>query len=371
MSDTHIALITPWHRQGGIATYSERFVDSLVKTEVEVTPIPVKNTGSLNPLEFTDLVSRISAEADIVHVQFEAGLFGKLGISGVGAPMFFHSLGRVNKPIVTTLHEVHRKHVHRGTAGDYFLRGRDFVIERLALRVSDAIVVHTRKAEKILGDRHGEGDNVHRMLHPTNKDVAPIPEEDAKDKLDVEDNLLLTFGFVEEKKQYQDVIRALPKLPDVTYVIAGGLRDGEGERVVEECQELATDLEVADKVHFTGYVDEEEVPVVFSAADAVVLPYNRVSQSGVVNDALAYQRPVVASSLSAFEELRDEFKCLLTYCHQSDLQQQLERALYNDEVREELVTKAREYTETITWERFAENSIDVYTAFLNSRPCSP
>ena len=325
-----------------------------------MTPIPIAHTETANPLGFVGLGSEVPSDADVIHVQFEAGLFGRLGMSGVGAPAFFLALSRLDKPVVTTLHEVHDTHPHRGAVGDRLLRARDWVIERAALHASDAVVVHTDRARQILRDRHGDRGRSERLLHPTEADADPLDPAAAKADFGVEGPVLVTFGFVEHKKRYQDVIRALPDLPEVTYVVAGGDRDGEGAEIRDECKSLAASLGVDDRVRFTGYVDDADVPVVFSAADAVVLPYSRVSQSGVVNDALAYRRPVVASSLPAFEELRTEFDCLLTYDDEAELLERLRAALFDEATRGRLRERAAAYTETVTWSRFADRSLDLY-----------
>jgi len=366
--DIHVALVTPWQRRGGVATYSERYARALEDNGARVTPIPTGTTTAANPMAYVGILDRVPEVADVIHVQFEAGLFGRLGVSGTGAPAFFLALARQAVPAVVTLHEVHAAHPHQHMVADWVLRGRDTVLERLSLWAADATVVHTKAAADVLRDRHGDRDAVHRMLHPAEAEGDPVPANEAKRDFDLEGPVALTFGFVEEKKRYQDVIRALPELPDLTYVIAGGHRSGEGEAVEASCRALAKRLGVADRVRFLGYVEDRDVPTVFSAADIVVLPYERVTQSGVVNEALAYERPVVASALPAFEELEAEFNCLLTYERRGDLRACLQRALQDEETRTRLAARAREYVDTVSWDRFAKRSAEIYRSLSDSVP---
>lgn len=367
-NDIHVALVTPWQHRGGVAKYSERYARCLDDNGAHVTPIPIRATASANPLAYVELIDHVPNDADVIHVQFEAGLFGHLGISGIGAPAFFFALGRQGVPTVVTLHEVHATHPHQHTVSDWILRGRDTVLERLSLWVADATIVHTRAATDVLRDRHGDCDTIHRMLHPAEADANPLPAKEAKRTLDLEGPVALTFGFVEEKKRYKDVIRALPELPDLTYVIAGGHRSGEGEDVEASCRALAERLGVANRIQFLGYVEDQDVPTVFSAADVVILPYERVTQSGVVNEALAYERPVVASALPAFEELEAEFDCLLTYENSAGARDCLQRVLRDEETRRRLVTRAREYVDAVSWSRFAERSIEIYHSLSDPIP---
>lgn len=358
-SDLDVALVTSWETKGGIATYAGRLVEALEDRGVGVHPVPVGDRTRSNPLAYADLVSEVPEAADLVHVQFEAGLFGRLGTSGIGAPAFFRALGRVDRPAVTTLHEVHRTHTHRGPLGDRLLRGRDAVVERTALRASEAVVVHTREAREILRERHGGGYRIERMLHPADADADPRDPGAAKADLGLEGDVLLTFGWVEPKKRYGEVIRALPDLPGVTYLIAGEPRERHAG-ILDDLRETAAGAGVADRVEFAGYVAEDDVPTVFSAADAVVLPYRRVAQSGVVNDALAYRRPVVAAGLPAFEELREEFDCLLTYDDRDGMVEAIDRALHDDGCRDRLRRRAGDYLATVSWENFAGRTVDLY-----------
>lgn len=355
-----VALVTPWESKGGIVSYAERLKGHLEDRDIEVRVVPIERRETANPLHHVRLVDRIPEEADLIHVQFEAGIFGRLGMSGIGAPAFFARLSRDSRPVVTTLHEVHRSHEHRGRLGNTLLKWRDAAIERLALRVSAATVVHTREAKQVLQERHGDGFRVERMLHPVESNAELIDQDRAKGELSLSGPVALTFGWVEPKKRYQEVVRVLDHFPDLTYVIAGEPRDAAGRSHLADTLALASDLGVEDRVQHRGYVPEDEVPLLFSAADVVVLPYDRVAQSGVVNDALAYHRPVITSKLPAFEELEAEFDCLLTYAGRDELRSVMHAILGEEFTRKQLEERASEYVDSVSWEAFAYRTHDLY-----------
>jgi glycosyltransferase involved in cell wall biosynthesis len=205
------------------------------------------------------------------------------------------------------------------------------------------------------------------MFHPADSNANPIPISTAKDELGIEGPIALTFGFVEKKKRYEDIIRALPECPDLIYLIAGGFRENEGKVVWKRCQELASELCVTDRIRHIGYVDDDEVATVFSAADVVILPYERVSQSGVVNDALAYHRPVITSSLPSFEELRTEYGCLLTYDTVPELISQLDKILSNSIQRNMLEQRSKNYVQNISWTQFSRRTNVLYDSVQYQR----
>jgi glycosyltransferase involved in cell wall biosynthesis len=50
------------------------------------------------------------------------------------------------------------------------------------------------------------------------------------------------------------------------------------------------------------YIGDTEVPLYFSAADLVALPYTRASQSGVAHIAMAYGLPIIATRVGGLVE---------------------------------------------------------------------
>ncbi|WP_435068361.1 glycosyltransferase [Haloplanus sp. C73] len=366
MGEPHVALVTSWNRKGGIADYSERFAGALRRAGAEVTPVPIEHSDTANPRRFNRILDQIPSDADVIHVQFEAGLFGRLGMSGVCAPSFFRAAASMTPPVVTTLHEVHRTHSHQNPIGDRLLRARDFVIERAAIRASERTVVHTKTAKDILTDRHGRAERIVQMHHPVEVDATPVDQSTARSELGFDGPLLLTFGWIEEKKDYEQVVDVLPDLPEAQYLIAGEPRDEAAGAVLERTLDLAERRGVADRVHHLGYVDDDDVQTLFSAVDVVVLPYNRVSQSGTLNMALGYERPVLTTALDPFEELRAEFGCPETYEGTDELERTLATLLSDSEKRANLSERAAAYARELTWDRFGEESVALYRPIFDA-----
>src|SRR5699024_9559854 len=57
-------------------------------------------------------------------------------------------------------------------------------------------------------------------------------------------------------------------------------------------------LNLTDRIIFDDrYIPNEEVPTIFAAADACVLPYLSATASGIANIALTHQTPLIMSKL--------------------------------------------------------------------------
>ncbi|MBC7950490.1 MAG: glycosyltransferase family 4 protein [Rhodospirillaceae bacterium] len=102
---------------------------------------------------------------------------------------------------------------------------------------------------------------------------------------------LLSVGLLIERKGHHLVIEALTRLPGIRLMIAGGgpLRG--------ELEVLAQRLGVADRVRFLGEVPHDQLPAIYSAADALVLASSREGWANVLLEAMACGTPVIATDI--------------------------------------------------------------------------
>jgi glycosyltransferase involved in cell wall biosynthesis len=110
---------------------------------------------------------------------------------------------------------------------------------------------------------------------------------------------LLFFGVVRPDKGLDILLQALARTPEhVTLTIAGEFRDG-----TASTRGLAAALRLGARVTLRpGYVPAGQIPALFAAADAAVLPYREAAGSQNVALAFSYGVPVVATTAGALAE---------------------------------------------------------------------
>lgn len=115
--------------------------------------------------------------------------------------------------------------------------------------------------------------------------------------------VLLTFGRLvsrERAKGFDEVLEILPALkeefPELSYLIAG---DGPDQ---VRLQHKATELGVADIVHFTGMVDEHQKNELYCASDLFVMPSRGEGFGFVFLEALACGLPSIGSTADGSRE---------------------------------------------------------------------
>lgn len=108
---------------------------------------------------------------------------------------------------------------------------------------------------------------------------------------------LLTVGALIARKGQALVIAALPALPGAHYWLAGA---GEEEA---HYRTLARELGVETRVHFFGPVANADLPQLYRAADAVVMPSASEGLANAWVEALACGTPIVISDAGGAAEL--------------------------------------------------------------------
>jgi len=109
--------------------------------------------------------------------------------------------------------------------------------------------------------------------------------------------LLASVGALIPRKGQEFVVRALPMLGNARLLLVGG---GEDEARLGA---LADELGVRERVHFLGALDHEVLPLVLSAADAMVLPSASEGLANAWVEALACGTPLVICDVGGAREL--------------------------------------------------------------------
>jgi len=159
-----------------------------------------------------------------------------------------------------------------------------------------------------------EGNLVKEVYHIPSKKITIIPhalydhyplleKRVARERLGItEENVILFFGLLRPYKGVKYLIRAFDSLPPEVsqstrlLIVGEAWEDGESLSLAEGSSRREK-ITVVNR-----YVADSEVPVYFSAADMLVLPYTRASQSGVAHIAMAYGLPIVASRVGGLAE---------------------------------------------------------------------
>ena len=122
------------------------------------------------------------------------------------------------------------------------------------------------------------------------------------------DKVILFFGYVRKYKGLLTLLEALPdviqKHPDTKLLVVGEFYDSP-----DEYYEKIKKLDLTEHVNVVNvFVPNEEVGKYFSVSDLVVLPYKSGTQSGVLNIAYGFHKPVIVTNVGSLPDDVEEEK---------------------------------------------------------------
>ena len=184
-------------------------------------------------------------------------------------------------------------------------------LTKRALRQGDYFLVQSRTDEADL-KQICPAANYQRVVLPTFQAfrMTGISREASREKLgmDPSERILLFFGFVRPYKGLKYLLQAMPmivsQVKGIRLLVVG---DFDGDK--EDYERLIRENSLEAYVNIVeGYIPDQEVEPYFSACDLVVLPYESATQSGIIQIAYGFQKPVAATRVGGLPEVVTEGK---------------------------------------------------------------
>lgn len=210
------------------------------------------------------------------------------------------------KPIIIEFHEI----VDPMEYGFFILRFYSKIMGTLIRRLATYYIVHSEVDRQLISSHYQiDLNRVHVIPIGIFDQYKKIDKDLAKNYLGIcELNVILFFGLIRPYKGVKYLVKAFESLPPDQIQSSRLLIIGEAW----EDQELCTLVAMSPvKSHITlidRYVGDTEIPFYFSAADALVMPYVRASQSGVAHIGMEFGIPIIATRVGGLEESLGKYK---------------------------------------------------------------
>jgi glycosyltransferase involved in cell wall biosynthesis len=170
---------------------------------------------------------------------------------------------------------------------------------------------------------------------------------------------ILAVGTLQPRKNYVRLIQAFSNLqssiPDLQLVIAGG-KGWLFESIFAEVERLG----LRDRVRFPGFVADDDLPALYSAARVLAYPSLYEGFGLPMLEAMACGTPVVASTASCLPEVAGDAALLVPPADVPALAEALSRAVSDEALRADLIAQGRARAATFTWTKAAEQLLGLY-----------
>lgn len=204
------------------------------------------------------------------------------------------------------------------------------------------------------------------------KEIPQTTIDAIKDELGKKmgDVFLITTSRLVHKNAVDDVLRALPLLPEnVHFIILG---TGPDEMMLRK---IANDLQIEKRVRFLGHITHENMPKYLKASDIFIRPSRSEGMGASFPEAMAAGLPVIATQEGGiadflFDEKRNPGMPITGFAVDKDSPQQIAEAVKNimshpEKVRAVIATAREMVKEKYDWDIIARDMREkVFAAVL-------
>ena len=285
------------------------------------------------------LVSRIKGKYDLVHchdwltMKAAVEVKEKLGI-----------------PLVLTVHSTEYDRSGWVYPNQWFID-----IERKGMEKADRIIAVSEFTKCVIVEKYGIHPDKITVVHNA---VYPIGEGEKR-------NLVLFLGRLTIQKGPEFFLKAARKVldyEDARFVIAG-----QGD-MLPKLIEQAVQMGISNKVIFTGRLTEEEVKHIYKISSIYVMPSVSEPFGITALEAISAGTPTIVSKVSGVSEVfKNCFK--VDFWDIDEMANKIVSLLRYESLWTTLVENGKREIELFTWDKVANNTIDVYNEVITSK-CS-
>ena len=200
---------------------------------------------------------------------------------------------------------------------------------------------------------------VHHGVLPIYQQQSPSKLEAVRAKYGLPPEYILFVGAVVERKNLRRVLEACTTLwtrgIGLPLVVVGPTSARSSGILAAVA---ASGL--ADRVLFTDYVPESDLPALYAAASVFVYPSLYEGFGIPVIEAMACGTPVITSNVSSLPEVAGEADLTVDPTSSDAIRAALERLLSSPTLREDLRTRGLAQAAQFTWERAARETLAIY-----------
>lgn len=295
-----------------------------------------------------DLSRRLRADCpDVLHVQYTAPLLSRV-------------------PVVVSVHDVsYLEHPDYFTA--FRARQLRLTAKRTVERAARVLTPSEFSKRAILRYYRLREDNITVVPNGVSARFRPLDRGRTRARLEqrfgIGGPFILTVGDLQPRKNhlgllraFEELLRARPSLPHRLVFV------GKDTWASAELHRAAARSPVRDRVHFTGFVEEEDLLCFYGACDVFAFPSFYEGFGLPVLEAMACGRAVICSDTTAMPEVADSAAILVNPYATAEITRAMLDVLLDAQLRTRLERLGQQRAALYSWRRSARQTLDVYYA---------
>jgi glycosyltransferase involved in cell wall biosynthesis len=234
------------------------------------------------------------------------------------------------------------------------------------LKAADAVIAvseHTKRdAIETYGIDEAKITVIYEGVHARFRRESADSMAAVRHRYSLPERYILSVGTIEPRKNLTSLLEAYHTLRQSAEF--GLVFVGKKGWLYEDFFHRLHELGLEDEVLFPGFVPDEDLPALYSAADLFVFPSLYEGFGLPVLEALACGTPVVASNAASLPEVAGDAALLVDPSSVETLVRAMLDVLSSDELREDLRARGPRQAAKFTWQRAARETLAVYTSLF-------
>jgi glycosyltransferase involved in cell wall biosynthesis len=322
-----------------------------VCSEYAASEIPnrfTKSYVSVNPfarLGFDLSWKTVSDRPSLLHVQYTAPLYSAV-------------------PLVVSVHDVSYLDCPHYFKASRRLQLRTTVAHTIR-RAAKIITVSEFSRQRILATYDVPPESIHVIYNGVSQGFHPVAATTAftrvSQRFGVNWPYVLCVGDLQPRKNHLGLIDAFtyllrenPALPHHLLLV------GKPTWFAPKVYEAARQSEFASRIHFTGFVNDEDLLHLYNAAELMVYPSFYEGFGLPIVEAQACGRAVACSNTSAMPEVADSAALLFDPSSREEMYRAMRDLLVDPELRQRMEKLGQKNALRFSWERAADETLDLY-----------
>jgi glycosyltransferase involved in cell wall biosynthesis len=196
------------------------------------------------------------------------------------------------------------------------------------------------------------------------------PEEridaDLDNRFGLKDGFILNVGGIHERKNVVRLVHAFSRLVNQKeypgkLVITGSVSGAPYQiKMKKICDAAVKEVGMEKRVVFAGFIPDEELDSLLRRADFLIYPSLYEGFGIPILEAMQVGTPVITSNLAAMPEVAGGAAVLVDPYNIKEMVSEMANLLQNNKLREELSQKGAKRARFYSWERTAEQYLELY-----------
>ncbi|APY09621.1 hypothetical protein BWZ20_07030 [Winogradskyella sp. J14-2] len=279
-------------------------------------------------------------------------------------------------PLITTLHDVIFKEgsilSQLTTSASWYQKignlYRRLIVDAVVNKSHQIITVSNFEKQNIsnvCGLDDSKIQTVHNGVNASfTTEISASKKDNVRKKYNLPNQFLLHIGNTDPRKNTARVLKAFNRyvntLSKDTKLVLVGLDNTKLSIILKN---FDLENELADKIVLTGYVSDEDLPVIFNLSEVFLFPSLREGFGIPIIEAMACGVPVITSNTSSMPEVAGDAALLVDPNNEKAIFEAIQKIQSNKIFKNELVEKGLKQYQSFSWENAAKKVLNIYQQF--------